>query len=165
MQKLKYVIQIAALFFILALLAGLYRSVPKSSDGVSAEINSQVKIERVTSNTLRINNTVFRVDIANTLELRELGLSGRESLAAGTGMLFIFNAPGQWGFWMKGMNFPIDIIWLDQDFKPVQVATNVSPNSYPKTFYPRQKALYVLELPAGAWQEAILSTDDNFLLQ
>lgn len=165
MPKFKYVIQVAALFFILALLAGLYRSVPKSSDGVNAKTNSQVKIERVTNNTLRINNTFFRVDIANTPELRELGLSGRDSLATGTGMLFIFDAAGQWGFWMKGMSFPIDIIWLDQDFKPVQVATNVSPNSYPKTFYPRQEALYVLELPAGAWQEAILSTDPDFSLQ
>lgn len=54
----------------------------------------------------------WELDIAATSEARSLGLGERESYPAGRGMLFLFPSANQHGFWMKGMHFPLDIIFL-----------------------------------------------------
>ncbi len=66
----------------------------------------------------------FRVEVADTFASRAKGLSGHAPLAENEGMLFIFDAPGNYGFWMKGMKFPIDIIWIRGD-KVVGLTENV----------------------------------------
>ena len=89
------------------------------------------------------------MEIANTDAERTQGLSGRASLPAGTGLLFVFESPGKYGFWMKDMNFPIDIVWLGDGMLPVGIEKNVSPDSYPQVFYPPVPVRYVLEVNAG----------------
>ncbi len=86
---------------------------------------------------------------ADTPELRIKGLSGVKNLEGNTAMLFVFNYPDKHGIWMKDMFFPLDIIWLDEDYKIVSIEKNVSPNTYPKVFYPTEKSLYVMEGKAG----------------
>jgi uncharacterized protein len=90
------------------------------------------------------------VDVADTAALREQGLSGRTSLGPGNGMLFIFEHDGNWGIWMKDMRFAIDIVWMDKEGGVVGLEAEVSPQTYPASFYPDSPARYVLELPAGA---------------
>lgn len=60
----------------------------------------------------RLAGRVFRLDIADTPELRRIGLAGRKELPPDGGMLFHFDAAADRVFWMKGMEMPIDIIWL-----------------------------------------------------
>jgi hypothetical protein len=60
---------------------------------------------------ISIGNNVFTVELATTTTQQARGLSYRASLAVGTGMLFTFS-PGVQNFWMKDMNFPIDMIWI-----------------------------------------------------
>ena len=55
------------------------------------------------------------VDVVDTPATRERGLSGRPSLAAHEGMLFLFGHPGPQAFWMKEMRFDIDILWIRGD--------------------------------------------------
>jgi uncharacterized membrane protein (UPF0127 family) len=86
--------------------------------------------------------------IADTPALRELGLSSRDSLPEESGMLFVFEQPDTYNFWMKDMKFPIDIIWLDDSFKVLHVEKEVSPETYPKTFGPQAKSSFVLEVNA-----------------
>jgi uncharacterized membrane protein (UPF0127 family) len=100
-----------------------------------------------------IGDTVVPVDIADTPEERERGLSGRPSLAQGTGLLFVFEDSRRHGFWMKDMSFPIDMIWAREDGVIISIERNVSPESYPKVFYPSEAAKYVLEVPAGFCDE------------
>ncbi|MBI2097677.1 MAG: DUF192 domain-containing protein, partial [Candidatus Vogelbacteria bacterium] len=57
--------------------------------------------------------------------------------------------PGQHMFWMQGMNFPIDIIWVTENMQVVYVEKNVAPESFPQTFGPNIYTKYVLEVPAG----------------
>ncbi|MDP2641812.1 MAG: DUF192 domain-containing protein [bacterium] len=99
--------------------------------------------------TIRVNDTEIRVEVAETLESRQTGLSGREFLPEGTGMLFVFEDLARHGFWMKDMNFAIDIIWTDGEGRVVDIAKEVSPDTFPEVFYPKQLAKYVLELNAG----------------
>lgn len=58
------------------------------------------------------DNYVISATIAATPWQRTIGLSGRESLATDRGMLFLFNEPGIYPFWMKNTNIPLDIIWV-----------------------------------------------------
>ena len=89
------------------------------------------------------------VEVADTDVSREKGLSGRESLPEGKGMLFVFEKPDRYGFWMKDMKFPIDIIWIDSGFRIILIKESVSPSTYPTLFRPTDGALYVLEVPSG----------------
>jgi len=98
---------------------------------------------------MTIGTTTLRVEIAETSDAHVKGLSGRSKLTDGTGMLFIFDHPDLYGFWMPDMKFPIDIIWFGDDWHIVDIASDVSPDSYPKVFVPKAKAQYVLEAPAG----------------
>lgn len=104
-------------------------------------------------NTLTIGPTTVQVEVADTDEERTLGLSGRESLVENSGLLFVFETEGYHGIWMKDMNFPIDIAWLDKNKKIIHIEHNVSPETYPKVFNPPTPSLYVLETNAGFFQK------------
>lgn len=99
--------------------------------------------------TITVNNKTIAVEIADTPSERRLGLSGRESLKLNTGLLFIFDTPDYHSFWMKDMNFPIDIFWLDENYQIVDSWLDADPASFPKSVAPKTKAKYVLETNVG----------------
>jgi hypothetical protein len=100
----------------------------------------------------------INTEIADTPLLEERGLSGRISLNSNRGMLFIFSTPGIYGFWMKDMNFPLDMVWMDVNHKVVSVNSDVLPSTYPNTFFPPSNISFVLELNAGATREFGIAT-------
>lgn len=73
---------------------------------------------------LQINENVLKVEIADTKDKRSKGLGGREKLASDEGMLFIFPDAKKHSFWMKGLKFPLDFIWIN-DNKVVDIIKNV----------------------------------------
>lgn len=89
------------------------------------------------------------VVFADTPEERERGLSGRDTLREGEGMLFVFPEDGRYAFWMKDMRFSIDILWLSSDGEIVHIIERMSPDSYPEHAVSPRPARYVVELPAG----------------
>lgn len=115
------------------------------------------------SGSLNIGTTTISVEIARAASERKQGLSGRSSLEQYHGMLFIFDHPERYGFWMPDMCFAIDIIWIDADWRIIDISKNVTPESYPELFTPTTPALYVLEVGAGTaqkfgWEKGILIT-------
>lgn len=96
-----------------------------------------------------IEGDSISIEVVDDLAERRMGLSGRSSLAKGHGMLFVLDEPGLHGFWMKDMNFSIDILWLNANGAIVHMESDVSPESYPEIYYPSVPADYVLELTAG----------------
>ena len=80
------------------------------------------------------------------------------------GLLFIFDKTGDYGFWMKDMNFPIDIIWIKDD-KVVYVLPDVKQDSYPNVFYSSEPANEVLEINAGLSEKLGINAGDSFLLK
>ena len=91
----------------------------------------------------------IKAEVVDTPEEKAQGLSDRPCIEADRGMLFVFDKPGQYPFWMKDMKFPIDIVWISSDKKVVKVEANVSPSTYPMLFKnDNELAQYVLELQA-----------------
>jgi hypothetical protein len=102
--------------------------------------------------TIELAGQSVRMTVANTPETRTQGLSGKGRLDDDEGMLFVFPEDGIYSFWMKDMQFSIDIIWISYSGNIVDIRERVSPESYPTVFTPREEARYVVELPAG-WVE------------
>jgi hypothetical protein len=61
---------------------------------------------------LSIDSAKFNIEVASTSMEQTRGLSYRASLGENDGMLFIFNTGSVQTFWMKDMNFPLDMIWI-----------------------------------------------------
>src|SRR5664279_2881599 len=64
---------------------------------------------------LSIGQSTINIEIADTEAERTLGLGNRSTLPENNGMLFVFDKPGNYGFWMKDTNFPLDFIWIDEN--------------------------------------------------
>jgi len=98
-----------------------------------------------------IDNQSFNVTIARSEKEHEIGLSGTKSLDRNQGMMFLFNNPGYYSFWMKDMKFPIDIIFINND----QIVTIYNDAPIIKgqenliAYPPTQMADKVLEIQAG----------------
>ncbi len=89
------------------------------------------------------------IEIADTDAARTQGLSGRTEVPDNYGMLFVFDTPDSYGFWMKDMFVSIDIIWLRDDGTIVGIEDSVSPDTYPQAFNSPEPVRYVLETRAG----------------
>lgn len=108
-----------------------------------------------------LRGRTFTIEVADTAAKREKGLGDRDALAADHGMYFPFESEQYWVFWMKGMRFPIDIIWIRQG-KVVDIEASVPPpKGLPlETYSPIQPADAVLELNAGMAAEIGLEAGD-----
>jgi len=76
-------------------------------------------------------------------------------LTENQGMLFVFEQPYRYGFWMKGMKFPIDIIWLDSNGVVTHIEHSLKPCPHASSnlvcplYFPEKDSLYVLETVPG----------------
>ena len=98
---------------------------------------------------LTINGIELETMIADQPNERARGLSGHTLLQENQAMLFVFDTPGRYSFWMKDMDFQIDMLWLNADREVVFMKQNADPNDYPETYQPSMPALYVVETIAG----------------
>ncbi len=107
----------------------------------------------------------FQSEVMLTPEGREKGLMSRDSLAEDQGMLFVFDEPGEYPFWMKNMNFPIDIVWLDEEKRVVHTEWSVPPcvKDPCPVYAPQAKALYVLEIAAGQVEAGGIRNGDQLI--
>lgn len=104
--------------------------------------------------TLMIGGKSYNIEVADTPEKQQLGLSGREEIGS-DGMLFVFPRLGKYPFWMKDMKFDLDFIWIREG-----VVVEIMPN-IPKPIYenstdkeltiypPSQDVDMMLEVTAG----------------
>ncbi len=76
---------------------------------------------------VRIRDQIIIADMAYTPQTRERGLGGRNGMNINEGMLFVFDEPGVYPFWMKDMKFPIDIIWINDQNEIIGITEAVDP--------------------------------------
>ena len=94
------------------------------------------------------------VELALTGEQQAQGLSGRAELAAGAGMLFVWDQESRRAFWMPDMNFPLDMVWLNGDCAVTHITHNAPPQAPGQSQadlprYTVDQVQYVLEINAG----------------
>lgn len=119
---------------------------------------------KVTYKTVKIGDTSYSLEVVNTSATREKGLSERDNLPDKTGMLFDFNADGDWQIWMLQMRFPIDIAWLNKDGKIIFIKANAQPGDYPEVYRAEQPSWYAVELPAGTFEKLGVKVGDTIQL-
>ncbi len=108
---------------------------------------------------LDINSKILNVELAVTDKQKQQGLSNRSKLNDDAGMLFDFtkDANNTPGFWMKEMNFNLDLIWI-KDNVIISINQNVAapdiktPLNQLPVFYPPSEIDYVLEVN-GNWSQ------------
>lgn len=107
----------------------------------------------------------IKVEIADEAEEHWRGLSNKPSLDREEGMLFIFGRKQVRSFWMKDMNFPIDIIWMDGN-EIVNITKNAQPEgSTPeRTYSSIYPVNFVLEVNAGLSDELGLKRGDKVII-
>ena len=115
---------------------------------------------------LRHGATVFMVEVADTPESRALGLGGRDAMAPDSGMLFDLGETRIPSFSMRGMRFPLDIIWIDGDMRVQGIEADVPhrpgvPPAELASYAPDVAVRYVLELNAGAAAAAGIAPGDE----
>jgi uncharacterized protein len=110
---------------------------------------------------LKYDDFVFETEIRDTIKGRRIGLMNHESLERNQAMLFVFKEADKHGFWMKNMKFPIDILWLDEDYKIVDIKNDIPPCVTQECimYYPSKEAKYVLEIYPNLTNELNMSTD------
>lgn len=102
---------------------------------------------------IRINDQIILAEVVSSAAERERGLSGRMQIGVNEGMLFVFEKSDKYPFWMKGVTFPIDIVWIFQD-RIIGFEENVAPSpsdnvSDLKIYRPPLQVNKVLELKSG----------------
>jgi uncharacterized membrane protein (UPF0127 family) len=104
--------------------------------------------------TITVGEIPLEVDLAIQPGEQILGLGYRNDLEPGTGMLFVNDDAQPRTFWMKGMRFCLDIIWI-VDGRVVGAAENVCPDPEGTADKDRARVdsgepvTHVLEVPAG----------------
>ena len=142
----------AIFFLVIFTLVGFFL-INQSSKNLTPENIKQIKIA----------GQNIKVILALNAGTQEQGLSGKSGLEENSGMLFVFEKPSKYYFWMKGMNFPIDIIWITEDLKVSYIKKNAQPESFLETYGPDTDIKYVLEVVAGFSEKNNLKVGDEVL--
>jgi uncharacterized protein len=128
--------------------------------GLTGETLAQVappwrhQVAQLPTTEITVGGVPLIVELAEEPEALARGLGYRDGLAPGTGMLFVFDGPAPRSFWMKGMRFCLDIIWIESG--AIQgAAESVCPepagtaDADLPSFRSPVPVTYVLEVPAG----------------
>jgi uncharacterized membrane protein (UPF0127 family) len=123
-----------------------------------------LKIDSLTSTPhANINDHIFSLYLATTAHDQEIGLAKFNKIGNNQGMLFIFDKPDYYSFWMKNIKFPIDIIFISGNrivdiFQNVPVQKN---NNNLPTYTTGEKADKVLEINTGLTNKYKIKIGDN----
>lgn len=96
---------------------------------------------------IKIGDKEYKVKEATSTEEKAKGLQGIEELPEDEGMLFYFDPPEDVQFWMKDVDIPLDIIFIDDDEEVIKVHEGI-PND--ETFIEASNVAYVLEVNANS---------------
>jgi len=135
-----------------------------------ATLPTEVKLEKVEfpRGTIMIDDKILEVQIADTEPRHVRGLMFQNELPFDQGMLFVFDEPGPKSMWMLNMQFPLDIIWFDEDGNVVSISKDVPPCQTAAEIMACESdgatsrdAKYALEVTAGFVDEFEIDKDSK----
>lgn len=157
----KFIAQGILLLLIIAV--GIYFYSPK---GGSKNVDIPFIPQIAKFSNLQINDATFKVEIADNNAKRSKGLGGRESLGELEGMLFVFENKDTHAFWMKGLSFPLDFVWISDD-KVVDLTENLAPPAKGQSdaslpiYSSKQPVDKVLEINGGVVKKFNIKVGDS----
>lgn len=111
--------------------------------------------------TVTVADHAFTMYVADTPAKWKTGLGEVSQLGANQGMVFIFPLSEERTFWMKGVEYPIDIVWVDD----LTVTGWVTAQAGDLTLYPSPGNVnMVLEFPASTATNIGLTVGDKVTL-
>jgi uncharacterized membrane protein (UPF0127 family) len=105
----------------------------------------------------------FLVEVIRDMESLKKGLSHRESMPEENGMLFVLDVSQEHAFWMKGMRFPLDIVFMGEDMRITEILENLQPCEQCPIYFPKERPAYALEINAGLARKHGLSVNDTMV--
>ncbi len=109
---------------------------------------------------IKISNKEYRVEVVKSFADQAKGLSQRDNMGEIDGMLFEYPDNQIRSFWMKGMRFDLDIVWIN-DNKIIGITKDVSHVDQNKSYKSPEECNMVLELPAGEAEKNNLQIGDE----
>ena len=110
-----------------------------------------------------IGNQRVWVEVAKSSQEARVGLSGRSSLGKDWGMLFLFPQEGRYPFWMNGMKFNLDFVFIMGE-EVVDLAENIpfpKEGEQPQIVVAQKGFDRVLEINAGMIQKWKIKLGDK----
>lgn len=115
---------------------------------------------------IRVGEVEVEVIVRDTIEGRRQGLSGFSELENDEGMLFVFPVVSKYSFWMKGMKFDLDFIWI-KDNRVVEITEGVEAleeGVVPVKVQPKVVVNKVLEVNSGWVKKNRVRVGDKVIL-
>jgi uncharacterized protein len=94
----------------------------------------------------------FRVEVARTPQEQAKGLMFRTEMGPDEGMLFPYDQPQVLSFWMRNTVLSLDLVFIDQQHRIINVAENAVPYSE-ESILSAAPGVAVLELNGGRTRE------------
>lgn len=99
-----------------------------------------------------INNpesTELKLEVARTIEEKSTGLMNRTELGESNGMIFVYENPEEVTFWMMNTFIPLDIIFIDENYKIIKIYENTIPDQTEERYPSTSEIKYVIEVNGG----------------
>jgi len=134
---------------------------------ISIPSDSKLELVEFPRGTIKVDDIVLEVQIADTEPRRIRGLMFQDQLPYDEGMIFVYKEPGFYSLWMLNMQFPLDMIWFDENGSIVHIEQDIPPCKKPieimacQSVVPSGDALYILEITAGFIDEFKITKDSK----
>ncbi len=113
---------------------------------LSIPSDSKLELVEFTRGTIKVDDIVLEVQIADTGPRQVRGLMFQDQLPYDQGMIFVYNEPGVYSIWMLNMQFPLDMIWFDENGSIIHIEKIFHPVRNQLKLW-HAKALYQVGMP------------------
>ena len=120
---------------------------------IASSANAQLNIGLRTIQ-MKVGIYPIQAEVADSPDLREVGLMNRTSLPTNSGMLFIFEQKAGNCFWMKNTKLPLSIAFIADDGKIVNIEEMQADTT--NNHCPKAPIRYALEMNKGWFSERVI---------
>ena len=115
-----------------------------------------------------ISGNKVTLKVAANDDTKAKGLMGSDEPGESNGMIFVYEAPAILDFWMKNVEYDLDILFFDEnsdlvDHMTMSAYQGESDNEL-EIYKPKVPAMYAVELRAG-WFEDNIKSEENVILR
>ncbi|MFI3290323.1 MAG: DUF192 domain-containing protein [Opitutales bacterium] len=113
---------------------------------------------------MKFNDMDFKSQVALYPEELAKGLMFREKLGDKESMIFVYESPRQVAFWMKNTKIPLDIGFIDESGKLLEVKS-MYPHDLTSVPSSSDKVVYCLEVNRGWFYANKIKVGDNLNME